>query len=169
MLTVRHDLLMEREWSAEESVMIGAPPEQVYEAVADPRRMAEWSPEVFAVWVRGRAVRPGLRFVGFNRIGPRVWFTTCRVTDAVAGRAFVFRVSSFGIPVAEWGYRVEETGDGASRLTEHWADLRRDHPGAGLVSFLGRLFTGVPAEGRAEANRRGMRATLDRIKAALEP
>lgn len=149
--------------------MLAARPEQVYEAVADPRRMREWSPEVFAVWVRGRAVRPGLRFVGFNRLGPRVWFTTCRVTEAVAGRAFAFRVTSFGIPVAEWGYRIEEDGDGAIRLTEHWADLRRDHRGAPLVSFLGRLFTGVPDEGRAELNHRGMRVTLDRIKAALEP
>ncbi|MEV0399374.1 SRPBCC family protein [Actinoallomurus sp. NPDC050550] len=159
---------MERQWTVEESVVIDAQPERVYEAVADPRRMGEWSPEVFAVWVRGRRVVSGLTFVGFNRMGPRVWFTNCRVTEAVPGRAFAFRVASFGIPVAVWGYRVDPAEDGSTRLTEHWEDLRRDNRGAGFVSLLGRVFTGVPAEGRADVNRQGMRTTLARIKTALE-
>ncbi|WP_242889273.1 SRPBCC family protein [Actinomadura litoris] len=158
---------MEREWVVEESVAIGADSREVYAAVADPRRMREWSPEVFAVWVRGRAVVPGLRFVGFNRIGWRLWFTSCRVTAAVPGRAFAFRVSSFGMPVALWGYRVEDIGGGSTRLTEYWEDLRRDGRGAAFVSVLGRLFTGVPAAHRAEVNRAGMRATLDRIRTGV--
>ncbi|GAA4601508.1 hypothetical protein GCM10023195_03940 [Actinoallomurus liliacearum] len=159
---------MERQWTVEESVVIDAAPERVYEAVADPRRMGEWSPEVFAVWVRGRRVVPGLSFVGFNRIGARVWFTTCRVTEAVPGRAFAFRVTTFGVPVAVWGYRVETTDDGSIRLTEHWEDLRQAGRGAAFASLLGRVFTGVPADGRAEVNRQGMRTTLTRIKTALE-
>jgi uncharacterized protein YndB with AHSA1/START domain len=159
---------MGRQWTVEESVVIDAEPERVYEAVADPRRMGEWSPEVSAVWVRGRRVVPGLTFVGFNRIGARVWFTNCRVTEAVPGRAFAFQVSSFGIPAAAWGYRVEKAGDGSTRLTEHWEDLRRDGRGAAFVSLLGRVFTGVPAAERAEVNRQGMRTTLARIKARLE-
>jgi hypothetical protein len=130
--------------------------------------MGEWSPEVFAVRVRGHRVVPGLSFVGFNRRGARVWFTTCRVTEAVPGRAFAFRVTTFGIPVAGWGYRVERSGDGSTRLTEHWEDLRRSGRGAAFASLLGRVFTGVPADGRAEANRQGMRTTLFRIKAGLE-
>ncbi|TDC83663.1 SRPBCC family protein [Actinomadura sp. 7K507] len=188
---------MEREWVVEESVAIEASASDVYAAVADPRRMREWSPEVFAAWVRGRTIAPGTRFVGFNRIGWRVWFTTCQVTAAVPGEAFAFRVSSFGVPVALWGYRIEEiagqddTGqDGASqddagqdgagqdgaeggsgprtRLTEYWEDQRRDNRGAAFVSLLGRLFTGVPAGRRAAVNRDGMRATLDRIRTATE-
>ncbi len=164
---------MEREWVIEESVVVAAPAEDVYAAVADPRRMREWSPEVFATWVMGRKVGVGTRFVGFNRLGWRVWFTTCRVTSAVPGEAFAFRVFSFGIPVALWGYRVEAVGgDGAgeprTRLTEYWEDQRRDHRGAGFVSLLGRLFTGVPADRRAAVNREGMRATLGRIRAVLE-
>ncbi|GAA0370335.1 SRPBCC family protein [Actinoallomurus spadix] len=159
---------MGRQWTIEESVVIDAEPERVYAAVADPRRMGEWSPEVFAVRVRGRRVVPGLAFVGFNRVGARVWFTNCRVTEAVPGRAFAFRVTTFGIPVAVWGYRVEPAGDGSTRLTERWEDLRRAGRGAAFASLLGRVFTGVPADGRAEVNRQGMRTTLARIKAALE-
>ncbi|GGT59961.1 SRPBCC family protein [Actinomadura citrea] len=163
---------MEREWVVEESVVVAAPARDVYAAVANLRRMGEWSPEVFATWVRGRAVRPGMRFVGFNRIGWRVWFTTCQVSAAVPGEVFAFRVSSFGVPVALWGYRFEDVAQDSSaprtRLTEYWEDLRRDHRGAGFVSLLGKVFTGVAAEGRAEVNRKGMRATLDRIRTAVE-
>ncbi|MGI5206825.1 SRPBCC family protein [Spirillospora sp. CA-108201] len=163
---------MEREWVVEESVVVAAPARDVYAAVANLRRMGEWSPEVFATWVRGRAVRPGTRFVGFNRIGWRVWFTTCQVSAAVPGEVFAFRVSSFGVPVALWGYRFEDVSQDPSaprtRLTEYWEDQRRDHRGAGFVSLLGKVFTGVPAEGRAEVNREGMRATLDRIRTGAE-
>lgn len=163
---------MEREWVVEESVAIAATARTVYAAVADPRRMREWSPEVFAAWVRGRAIRPGTRFVGFNRLGWRVWFTTCQVTAAVPGEAFAFRVTTFGVPVALWGYRVEDVADDPSsprvRLTEYWEDLRRDGRGAAVASLLGKVFTGVPAEERAALNREGMRATLDRIRTAAE-
>ena len=167
---------MEREWVVEESVAIEASAEDVYAAVADPGRMREWSPEVFAAWVRGGTVAPGTRFVGFNRISWRVWFTTCQVTAAVPGEAFAFRVSSFGMPVALWGYRIEDVaganrdaaGAPRTRLTEYWEDQRRDGRGAAFVSLLGRLFTGVRADRRAAVNREGMKATLDRIKAAVE-
>ncbi|MEU8346592.1 Polyketide cyclase / dehydrase and lipid transport [Actinomadura meyerae] len=163
---------MEREWVVEESTAVAAGARDVYAAVADLRRMGDWSPEVFAVWVRGRAVAPGTRFVGFNRIGWRVWFTTCQVTAAVPGEAFAFRVSSFGMPVALWGYRFEDVSDDPAaprtRLTEYWEDLRRDGRGAAFVSVLGKVFTGVPAERRAAVNRAGMRATLDRIRTAVE-
>ncbi|WP_067801076.1 SRPBCC family protein [Actinomadura formosensis] len=163
---------MEREWVVEESVAVSAGSEAVYAAVADLRRMGEWSPEVFAVLVRGRTIAPGTRFIGFNRIGWRVWFTTCQVTSAVPGKAFAFRVSSFGMPVALWGYRVEDVSDDPStprtRLTEYWEDLRRDNRGAAFVSLLGKVFTGVPAQGRAAVNRAGMRATLDRVRTAVE-
>ncbi|GAA2451915.1 hypothetical protein GCM10010191_82720 [Actinomadura vinacea] len=173
---------MEREWVIEESLVVKAGPEAVYAAVADPHRMAGWSPELFAVWIRrrrhlpdsapGGAAGPGFGpetvFTGFNRIGWRVWFTDARVTAAVPGENFAFRVSSFGVPTAVWGYRLEDIGDGSTRLTEYWHDLRRDGRGVRFVLLLARIFTGVPAERRAELNRRGMRATLERVKAAVE-
>jgi hypothetical protein len=158
---------VEREWAVEESIVIDAVPERVYGALADPRRMGEWSPEVFWVWLIGGRAEPGTRFVGFNHIGWRVWFTICRVSVATPDKEFAFRVSSFGIPVARWGYRIADAGEGGTRLTEYWEDLRRGR-GAAIISILGRVFTGVSTVGRAEHNRTGMRATLNRIKAALE-
>ncbi|WP_018653485.1 SRPBCC family protein [Actinomadura flavalba] len=155
---------MEREWTVEESVVVAAPADAVYTALSDPRRMKEWSPEVFAVL----AWKDGRRFVGFNRRGLYVWFTEGRVTSAVPGRNFAFRVTSFGIPVAVWGYRIEDIGDGTVRLAEYWEDLRRDHRGSRLVTVLGRVFTGVRAQNRADLNRAGMRATLHRIKTTIE-
>lgn len=157
----------EREWVAEESVLIAAPVEQVFAAVSDPRRTPEWSPEVFRVWLRDSPVEEGSRFTGFNRRGPFVWFTGCEVTAHVPNRVHAFRVRTFGMEVALWGYRLEPVGD-STRLTEYWHDLRRDHWSASLVSFLGRVFTGVRADRRAALNREGMRTTLDRIRAALE-
>ncbi|MGH3242704.1 MAG: SRPBCC family protein [Spirillospora sp.] len=163
---------MEREWVVEESVSVAAGARAVYAAVADPRRMRQWSPELFATWIRGRRIVPGTKFVGFNRIGWRVWFTTCQVTVAVPGEAFAFRVSAFGMPVALWGYRIEDIADGPSaprtRLTEYWEDLRRDNRSAAAVSLIGKIFTGVPAEDRAAVNRESMRATLARIRTAAE-
>lgn len=159
---------MEREWVIEESIRVDAAPERVYEALADPGRMPDWSPEVFAVKVLGRRpVTEGTRFVGFNRIGARVWFTVCRVSAAVPGGVFAFRVSSFGLPVALWGYRLEAV-DGGTRVTEYWEDLRREGRKGAAVSLLGRVFTGVRSDRRAELNRAGMRATLQRVKAAIE-
>lgn len=158
---------MEREWVAEESVLIAAPVEKVFAAVADPRRTPEWSPEVFRVWLRDSPVEEGSRFVGFNRRGPFVWFTTCEVSAHVPDQVHAFRVTSFGMDVALWGYRLEPVGD-STRLTEYWHDLRRDYRAAWLMSLLGRIFTGVRADRRAELNREGMRATLNRVKTALE-
>jgi Polyketide cyclase / dehydrase and lipid transport len=165
--TERNEAPVERQWTIEESIVIDAGPERVYGALADPRRMGEWSPEVIGVWLMGGRAEPGARFVGFNRIGWRVWFTNCRVSVATPGEEFAFHVSSFGIPAARWGYRVAEAGEGATRLTEYWEDLRRGRGGA-FLGLLGRVFTGVSTTGRAEHNRTGMRATLARIKTALE-
>jgi polyketide cyclase/dehydrase/lipid transport protein len=159
---------MQREWVAEESVVVAAPPERVYETVADLRRMSDWSPETFAIWMRGGAAEPGTKFVGWNRISWRIWFTNGRVTAAEPGRVFAFRVSSFGVPVALWGYRVEDIGEGSTRLTEYWEDLRRDGRGARIISVVGRIVTGPSAADRAVHNRAGMRATLERIRTAVE-
>jgi hypothetical protein len=157
---------MDRQWSVEESVGVGAAaPEAVYRVVSDVRRMGEWSPECRAVWAGRGPLGAGSRFVGFNRKGPFVWFTTCRVTVADEGREFAFQVGVFGLPVAEWGYRFEPDGEG-TKLTEYWRDLRAGR-GAGLTELLGRVFTGTPPQARAEHNRAGMRTTLERIRASF--
>jgi hypothetical protein len=145
-----------------EHVTVGVAPDAVYRAVSDVRRMARWSPECFATWVWSRRDGVAARFVGFNRRGPFVWFTTCRTVAAVPGEEFAFDVTTFGMPVARWGYRLTPVPDG-TEVTEYWLDRR----GRGAW-ILGRMFTGSAAKRRPEVNRDGMRTTLTRLKRELE-
>ncbi|TJZ44554.1 SRPBCC family protein [Streptomyces piniterrae] len=147
-----------RVWSVEESLEIPRPPDAVYAALADIRRMKEWSPEVFWVWSRGT------RFVGFNRKALWFWFTTCRIVIADPGREFAFDVSTFGMPVARWGYRLTPVGEG-TLVTEYWVDHRRHGWRRWGAETLGLFFTGTPAARRAAHNRDSMRATLHRLRA----
>src|SRR5580658_5583714 len=100
-----------------ESITVGAAPADVYRAVSDVRRMARWSPECFATLVWSRRDGAPARFVGFNRRGPWVWFTTCRVVAAEPGRQFTFDVTTFGMPVSRWSYQLTPAGEG-TEVTE---------------------------------------------------
>ncbi|SCF01515.1 Polyketide cyclase / dehydrase and lipid transport [Micromonospora viridifaciens] len=145
-----------------EQITVAAPAGTVYAAVAEVRRMARWSPECFAVWVTRRDGGQPRRFVGWNRRGPFLWFTTCRVVTATPGSEFAFDVTTFGQPVARWGFRFSET-DGGTQVTEYWQDRRN-----GASRVLGRIFTGRAAAERPTVNRNGMRETLRRLKRDLE-
>jgi uncharacterized protein YndB with AHSA1/START domain len=145
-----------------ERITVGASPAEVYRAVADVRRMARWSPECFAALVWSRRGGAPARFVGFNRSGPWVWFTTCRVVTAEPGRQFAFDVTTFGMPVARWTYQLAPAADG-TQVTERWLDRRSRG-----AHVLARVFTGKVAKSRPQANREGMRVTLQRLKRELE-
>ena len=155
-----------REWAVEERIAVKATAARVYETVARIRNMGRWSPECRAVLSRRDMPRTGDRFTGFNRRGPWVWFTSCRVVRAEPDREFAFKVTSFGLPIALWGYRVEPGEDGVE-LVEYWQDLRRGR-GAKAAEFLGRAFTGTPPRQRARVNRANLRTTLHRIRQASE-
>lgn len=149
--------------AAEVSIQIDAPPERVYELVADLPRMGEWSPEcVRCDWLGGATeAAPGARFKGRNRRGVRRWSTTGEVVVAEPGRELAFDVTSvFGLPVARWAYRLEAS-DGGTTVTERWEDRR-----GGLIKFLGRVGTGV--SDREGHNTEGMQATLERLKVTAE-
>ncbi len=145
-----------------EQVIVGAPVSQVYRAICDVRRMTRYSPECFATWVWSGRDGTAARFVGFNRRGLFVWFTTCRVVVAEPDTEFAFDVTTFGLPVSRWGYRLRAVRDG-TEVTEFWSDRRTR--GAHL---LGRIFTGRVAADRGSANRAGMRTTLARLRRELE-
>ncbi|MEU9702226.1 SRPBCC family protein [Streptomyces sp. NPDC047981] len=155
---------MGRQWSLEESVVVDAAPEVVYRLVANLPDMGRWSPECRRVWVPRTPVRTGSRFVGLNRRGPFLWFTTGRVSAAREGEEFTFDVGVFGLPIARWGYRFEAEGTG-TRVTETWQDLRTGR-GARLAEVLGTVFAGTNTERRIAVNRHGMRTTLARIATA---
>jgi Polyketide cyclase / dehydrase and lipid transport len=145
-----------------ESVIVNADPAEIYAAVSDVRRMARWSPECFATWVWSRKDGRPHGFVGFNRRGPFVWFTTCRVVVAEPGEEFAFDVTTFGMPIARWTYRMA-AAPGGTEVTEHWVD-RRGRGG----HIMGRVFAGRSANDRPAVNREGIRTTLARLKRELE-
>jgi polyketide cyclase/dehydrase/lipid transport protein len=146
-----------------EQVEIAVSANAAYDAVAA-LRFVRWSPECFAVWVwrRDRDGRPA-RFVGWNRRGPFVWFTTCTVAASTPGEEFSFEVTTFGMPNARWTYRFAARPDGGATVTEEWTDRR----GRGAW-ILGRIFTGRATNNRPAVNREGMQVTLRRLKRELE-
>ncbi|MEU3007295.1 SRPBCC family protein [Streptomyces sp. NPDC007020] len=150
----------------EQSILVSASQVELYAAVADVRSMGKYSPECRAVLGPRGPVPAGRSFIGFNRKGPFIWFTWCRVTHAEAPERFTFDVSTFGLPVARWSYRFTCEGSGV-RVTESWEDLRTGR-GSRITELLGLLFTGTPAGRRADINRAGMRTTLLRLKRAVE-
>jgi Polyketide cyclase / dehydrase and lipid transport len=145
-----------------ETVTVDAEPAEVYAAVADVGRMARWSPECFATWVWSKRDGRPAGFVGFNRRGALVWFTTCKVVVATPGEEFAFDVTAFGMPVSRWSYEVAAVPEGTA-LTERWLDRRSRG-----AYVLGRVFTGRVSGNRPEANREGIRTTLARLKRELE-
>ncbi|WP_436775331.1 SRPBCC family protein [Yinghuangia sp. YIM S09857] len=143
---------------------VAVPPDAAYAAVSDVRTVGTRSPETVAVTLRGSSVPPavGTRFTGHNRNGRFRWSTQCTVTAAEPGRVFAYDVKSGGLAISSWRYEFEPEGDGgATRVTETWTDRRSP-----LMHVLSTIVTGV--RDRPTHNRRTMRVTLERLKAALE-
>lgn len=146
----------------EVTVHMKAPVDEVWALVSDVTRIGEFSPETFeAEWTHG-ATGPavGARFRGHvkrNGVGPVYW-TPCTVTACVPNEVFEFGVGLEDNHLNTWGYRMAAENGGTSvteyfRLTPAWY-LR------GYWLVLGRL--------RGKTNERGMRTTLERMKAVLE-
>jgi uncharacterized protein YndB with AHSA1/START domain len=147
------------------SIDIAAPPERVYDLVADITRMGEWSPECHrCTWAKnstGPAV--GARFKAKNkgRRGPS-WFNSPVVTVAEPGKAFAFNRSGPGIGSYTWRYDLEAVSTG-TRLTE---SFQAERPLGKLMTWMTMKWTGSPD--RDADLHEGMLTTLSRIKAAAE-
>lgn len=146
------------------STTIAAPPEVVYDLVADLPRMGEWSPENRGGrWIRGAAgPTVGAKFKGHNKNGWHRWNTIVTVTAADRGRRFAFHVSYGPFAIADWSYDFTPTAEG-TEVTETWVDRRPK-----LLSWVGTPVAGVSTAQRPEHNRAGMQRTLAGIKAAAE-
>lgn len=144
------------------TVHMDAPPEKVWALVSDVTRIGEYSPETFeAEWLDG-ATGPavGARFRGHvkrNGRGPIYW-TTSTVTACEPGREFTFGVGKPGKPMNVWSYRLEPAGDGTD-VTESFTLT----PTPAL-----RLYWALFGWSRGRTNRRGMQATLERIRDEVE-
>lgn len=145
--------------------VVAAPPDRVYDLVADVTRTPELSPEIVSVrWLDG-ATGPavGARFeaVNVSRSGRR-WRNRPVVTVAERGREFAFsRTEPFAGTVA-WRYRFEPV-DGGTRVVESYEVER---PVTRLGWFvIERVFR---SGNRREELRAGMRTTLERLRALVE-
>ncbi|GAA3671989.1 SRPBCC family protein [Nocardioides ginsengisoli] len=146
----------------EVSVHMAAPVTEVWDLVSDVTRIGEFSPETFeAEWTHG-ATGPevGARFRGHvkrNGVGPVYW-TPCTVTACEPGEVFEFGVGLDDKHLNTWGYRMAPE-DGGTRVTEYFR-LTPAWYLRGYWLVLGRL--------RGKTNERGMRTTLERMKAVVE-
>jgi Polyketide cyclase / dehydrase and lipid transport len=148
------------------AIIIDAVPEQVYDLVADVTRTPEFSPEVVAVrWLDG-ATEPavGARFEAVNRstTSGRRWRNRPVVVVADRGREFAFRRTEPFSGTAVWRYRFAPV-DGGTRVVESYEFER---PVSRIGWFvIEKLLKDVDRRG---ALQRGMRATLERVRATAE-
>ncbi|MBV9662914.1 MAG: SRPBCC family protein [Actinobacteria bacterium] len=146
------------------STHIDAPPDKVWDLLADPTRMGEWSPECKKVTWRGRVQTPavGARFTGHNRSGWRRWNTVGTVVTYRPGEEVAWDVTFAKLSIARWTYRIDADAHGAGcTVTESFLDQR-----GRLAKSLGRPARGV--SDAAAHNRVGMEQTLATIKSAAE-
>ena len=144
-----------------ESIEIAAPPEVVYDLLADITRMGEWSPECYrCVWLDGAsAAEVGRRFRGHNRLGPYRWERTAVITAADRGRKFSFTTvdDRTGREQTEWRYVFEPLSSG-TLVTESFQFL--------WCPALERVVEAFVPRGR-QVNR-GIKETLQRLKQTAE-
>ena len=146
-------------------IVVAAPPERVYDLVADVTRTPELSPEIVSVRWLGGATGPavGARFEAVNTTrGGKRWRNRPVVTAADRGREFAFaRTEPFAGTVA-WRYRFEPV-EGGTRVVESY-EVQRPVTRVGWF-VIERIFR---AGDRREELRAGMRTTLERLRALAE-
>lgn len=141
---------------------IDAPPDRAWTFVANLDRMGEWSPECYRVtWLDGATspAKPGARFRGHNKWGPVRWAMTCEVKTAERGHEISWSTVQRGRDLVTWRYLFEPEGSG-TQVTESF-QVRWLPP-------LARFFEDVLMVNRDRVREDAMRATLERIKGAIE-
>lgn len=144
------------------TVPMAADPMKVWDLLSDVTRIGEFSPETFeAEWVGG-ATGPALdaMFRGHvkrNGIGPIYW-TSCRVTSCEPGKSFGFAVLQGDRPLNNWRYSLTAT-QGGVEVTESF-ELE---PSPAFT-----IYWALAGWRRGPRNERGMRQTLERVKAVVE-
>jgi len=145
-----------------DSLVVGRPPHEVYDLVADVTRMGEYSPICVACWWdEGDGPRVGAHFTGRNVLPERTWETRSEVVAAEPGREFAWVV---GAQIARWGYTFTAV-EGGTEVVESWEFL----PG-GETMFVERFGDEAPAQvaDRHAKAVTGIPETLAAIKRAAE-
>jgi hypothetical protein len=146
------------------TVHMDAPADTIWDLVSDVRNTGRFSPETLEAEWLGRATGPavGAKFRGHvkrNGRGPMYW-TVCKVTHCEPGREFGFVVlGPGGREINNWHYRMDPASGGGTDVTESFrlAD-----------SLPTRIYWTLAGWTRGKTNERGMRETLERIKAVAE-
>jgi hypothetical protein len=146
--------------TGEARAQIAAPPVAVYALIGDIPRMGEWSPECERCeWLDGaNGPSVGARFRGHNKLGLIRWQTTCVVTAAEVGQELAFSVvHDNGRDETRWRYLLRADGAGTEVIETY------EFLSCPIVNRVSEIL--IPRDWQL---RRGMRQTLDRIKAAAE-
>ena len=143
------------------SITIDRPIAEVFGAVTDIARMGEWSPECVACrWIDGvDGPAVGATFSGDNlfKVGPvtlKRWTTTSEVTGYEPDAVFEFVAEGY----STWRYEFEASG-GSTVVTESFSFPSPTGVQKFLYETVMRRSTGMV---------KGMDATLERLKVALE-
>ena len=150
--------------------VVAAPPELVWDLVADVTRVGEWSPEcVRAAWLGepGRP-QPGARFTGHNRFPNGFEYeVTCVVTEADRPRTFAWAVlddtGDPARPSSLWRYEIDPLPGGGSRVRQRFTH----GPGFSFLRPLAEVAPEIIAV-RRDGLRANMTATLRAMRAVAE-
>ena len=146
----------------ESSVYIDAPPEAVWEVVADVTRSGQWSGECLRCQWLGGATGPvaGARFAGHNEVGRLSWNRVSEILVAERPRELAWRTMPTGPyrDSTEWRIRLQPDGRG-TRLSQDMQVVRMSRP---LEIFL--YFVNPPHRDRTA----GLLQDLHRLKAFVE-
>jgi uncharacterized protein YndB with AHSA1/START domain len=143
-----------------DSIFIAAPPEQVYAFITDVSKLGTLSPEcIRAEWNEGQSLDVGATFHGWNQAGDSAWDVDCVVSTVEPNKEFAFRAAPelLGDNATLWRF-VLEPQDGGTQVTESFE--------APILAVPDHPVAQIP--GRAEALAEGIKATLQRLKAAIE-
>ena len=145
------------------TVHMAAPPERVWDLVADVTKIGRYSPETFeAEWLDGATGPVGGRQIPgacqAQRQGPRLLDHLHGHGQRAEHREFAFGVGPADKPLNVWRYRLEPAGDGT--------DVTESFQLADTAPL--RLYWALLGWARGRTNRNGMRTTLERIKAEVE-
>ncbi|WP_067687671.1 SRPBCC family protein [Nocardia jejuensis] len=146
------------------TVRMAAPAEQIWGLVSDITNTGKFSPETFAAEWLGGATAPavGVKFRGHvDRNGWGLKYSTvCRIIASEPGREFAFTVlGPGGMGINTWRYRFEPV-EGGTDVTESF-QLHTD-------TLPVRIYWLLAGRSRGKTNVKGMRETLERIKAVVE-
>jgi hypothetical protein len=147
----------------EESVVVAAAPDALFDLVTDIGRTGEWSPICTGCWWDdpAQAGQVGAWFTGRNELPHRTWETRSKVVVSDRPSEFAFLV---GDGFVRWGYTFQPAGAG-TLLTESWHFLP-----AGIEMFQDKYGeqAATEIEERTQAARTGIPATLAAIKRIAE-